>query len=429
MSLRLDKGKLVFLLAGCCLALAVWPAAADNWPRFRGPNGTGVTADPNVPLQWNDKEGVAWKTPLPGTGNSSPVVWGEHVFVQSATEDGKERMLLCLSAADGKILWSRSIPGVPFKFVNKYNTYASCTPAVDGERVYNIFWDGVGETVHAYDFKGNLLWQYNLGPFKSQHGAGASPIVYDGKVIINHDQDGAAVVIALDAKTGKPVWQAKREGVRVCYSVPFLLERPGEPVQLIVASTPGITAYNPADGTELWTYHWTFSGMRLRTVGSPLYHQGLIFATSGDGSGLRHMIAVKAGGKGDVSQTHLAWQSQDRALLPYVPTILAHGDHLYYVNDAGLACCVEAKSGKVVWKERMGGEVSASPVLIDGKVVAVDREGEVYVFAASPAGFKLLAKNSLGESTRATPAVADGRLFFRGAKHLFCIAKAAGKSK
>ncbi|HXG09173.1 MAG TPA: PQQ-binding-like beta-propeller repeat protein [Gemmataceae bacterium] len=424
MSTRVGRIGIWLVLVVCCLTLAGWEAFAGNWPRFRGPNGTGTAPDLDVPIRWNERENILWKTALPGPGNSSPVVWGDHIFLQSSTPDARERMLLCLSARDGKILWSRTVPGAPFKKLNPRNTHASSTPAADGERVYTIFWDGNGQTVHAYDFKGTPLWTHHLGTFTSQHGAGASPIVYDGRLYINNDQDGSAAVICLDAATGRQLWEAKRPAFRACYSAPFMLERPGEPPVLIVASTAGITAYNPSNGSEVWNFTWSFPGMALRTVGSPLYHQGLVFACAGDGSGLRHMIAVKADGRGDVSKTHLAWENRDKSLLPYVPTILARGGHLYYITDTiGLAVCMEAKTGKVVWSERLEGPVTASPVLIDGKVYAINEAGTVYVFAADPAGFKLLAKNSVDEPVRASPAVADNRLFIRGANHLYCIAK------
>lgn len=417
------------VLTGCCMVLAVWPAPAAPWARFRGPNGTGVAPDRDIPIKWDEKEGILWKVPI-GPGNSSPVVWGDQVFVQSAVADASERKLLCLSAGDGKVLWSRSVTGVPFKTLNRFNTYASSTPAADGERVYVIFWDGEGQTVHAYDFKGNPLWQHNLGPFQSQHGAGASPVVHDGKLFINHDQDGSAAVVALDARTGKRVWEEKRPAFRACYSVPFLLERPGGGPALVVASTAGLTAYHPHDGSTVWNYTWSFQGMALRTVGSPLYHQGMIFAPSGDGGGARDMIAIRADGKGDVTKTHLLWRNRGKkgSLLPYVPTILAHGDHLYYTSDLGVACCAVAKTGEVAWTARLGGgSIFGSPVLIDGKVYAVNENGEVFVFPASPDGLKLLATNELGETVRSSPSVADGRLFLRGEKHLFCIGKAAGK--
>lgn len=420
MSMRTGRIVLWSLLAAGVLALS---ASADNWSRFRGPNGTGIANDKDVPVEFGDKKNILWKTAIPGSGNSSPVIWGDHIFLQSSSADARERALYCLNASDGKILWSRTAPGAPYKKINARNTHASSTPATDGERVYTIFWDGEAQTAAAFDFKGTPLWQHPLGNFQSQHGAGASPIVHDGKVYINNDQDGAAAVVCLNGKTGKPVWEVKRPFFRTCYSVPFILERPGEAPALLVGSTKNITAYNPEDGKEIWSYKWTFPGMELRTVGSPLYHNGMVFLYGGDGSGLRDMIAVKAGTKGDVTKTNLVWRSQNKAVLPYVPTILAKGDHLYFTNDQGVAHCMEAKTGKVVWNERLGNGVSGSPILVDGKVYVVTENGDVFVFAADPTAYKQLGRSTLGEPSRASPAVADNRLFIRGANHLFCIAK------
>jgi outer membrane protein assembly factor BamB len=202
-----------------------------------------------------------------------------------------------------------------------------------------------------------------------------------------------------------------------------LLERTGEPTQLIVASTAGLTAYDPKSGLIQWNYKWSFEGMPLRTVASPLCGDGLVFANSGDGGGARDTIAIRADGKGDITSTALVWQQ--RRTWPYVPTMLLYGKHIYFVNDQGIAACAVAATGEIVWSERLGGTVTASPILIDGKVYSVNNDGAMHVFAAEPK-FKLLAKNSLGEAVTATPAVAGQRLFVRGADHLFCIGKPKG---
>lgn len=412
----------LFLL--CCWTLVcAGPAAADNWPRFRGPNGTGVADDKDIPIQFGAKKGVLWSVPIPGVGNSSPVVWGDRLFLQSASSDGSERLLLCLNATSGKILWQASAAGAR-AHTHQKNTLASSTPATDGERVYAVFWNGEELSLSAYDFQGKELWKRELGGFTSQHGAGASPVVYDDMVYLANDQDGSAVMLAFDAKTGNPVWKATRKAYRACYSTPFLLEKPGDKLQLIVASTGGITGYNPRTGDEIWNWSWKFDGMALRIVASPIAGDGLIFANCGDGKGYRHAAAIKAGGKGDVTSTNLVWEN--KRALPYVPSMLLKGEHLYYVTDKGMAGCVVARTGETVWSERLGGEITASPVLINGKIYATNEAGTVYVFAAEPT-FRLLAKNVLGEGVMATPAVANNRLFIRGQSNLFCIGKPPGK--
>lgn len=411
----------IFLLCYGSVA-AGQPGAAGDWPRFRGPNGTGIAADKDIPVQWAEKDGVLWKTALPGAGNSSPIVWGNRVFLQSAHAD-KDRLLLCLNAADGKILWSRAMPGST-AHMHKKNTPASSTPATDGERVYALFWSGTDLVLAAHDFEGKLAWKRELGTFASQHGAGASPIVCAGNVILNNDQDGTAALLAFDARTGKDAWRSPRTAFRACYSTPFQLEQPGAPPELIVASTAGIAGFNPRTGAENWHWSWTFPAKSLRTVASPVYSQGLIVASSGDGAGDRHTVAVKKGTKGEVAKNNLVWENNKT--FPYVPTMLAWQDHLYFVNDRGLAGCVVAKTGEIVWSERLNGTFSASPILIDGKIYAVNEDGDVFVYPAEPT-YKLLAKNTIGERVLATPAVADGRLFVRGQNNLFCIGRSKDK--
>jgi len=397
-------------------------ASASDWPRFRGPNGAGISTDKDVPIHWTEAN-ILWKTMIPGIGHSSPIVWGDHVFIQSADVSGKERFLICLSAGAGKIRWTKSVPSSK-AHTHTRNTWASSTPATDGQQVYALFWDGQRIAIHAFDFQGNEVWKHELGSFTSQHGAGASLIVYEGKVYYLYDQDGDSALVALDAKTGKPAWEAQRKAFRACYSTPFILDNSVHGKELIAVSTAGITGYNPQTGKENWNWEWHFDRMPLRTVASPVFSQGLIFANSGDGGGDRHAVAVHPGGNGDSTSSNLAWEN--KKILPYVPSMLASEDYLFAVNDKGLALCYQAQTGKPVWTEHLANGFTASPVLIDGKVFAISEDGEVFVFPASQS-FKRLAKNSVGEKVMATPAVANNRLFIRGQEHLFCIGKSANK--
>jgi outer membrane protein assembly factor BamB len=424
-----QRTALLLLGLGIILGSTCAPADAADWSRFRGPNGTGAVTGQDLPVEWKADD-ILWKTPVPGKGHSSPVVWGDNVFLQSASADATERWLFCVSASTGKVLWKQTTQGSKGG-THPLSSLASGTPAVDGERVYTIFWDGKNLSLNAYDLKGVQQWRRDLGSFKSQHGAGHSPIVYDGKVYVADDQDGSAVLYAFDARTGEPAWKVERPAFRACYSTPFVLEKPNEPSQLIVLSTAGLTAYNPKDGKEIWNFVWAFDNMPLRTVGSPVIADGMAICPSGDGSGERNMIAVRLGGTGDVTKTNLAWQIKARRDTPYVPCMLSSGPYLFAVNDFGVTTCYVAKTGEKVWSEALFGDtpmrtnksaVSASPVLIDGKIYVIDLDGKVCVFEAA-SKFKLLAKNSVGEPVAATPAVADGRLFVRGSEHLFCIGK------
>ena len=418
-----------WILPALCGLLTAAAASAGDWPRFRGPNGTGVSTDKDVPVQWTDKD-VLWKTPIPGRGNSSPIIWGDRLFIQSAAADGSERWLICVNATSGDVLWKKAAPGAT-AHTHPKNTLASSTPATDGERVYAVFWDGKDLLLNAYDFKGEQVWTRDLGSYESEHGAGVSPIVYDGRVYVADDQGASydtsapSAVLAFNAKDGTDAWKAPRKSFRACYSTPFLLQKDKSPAELLVASTAGVTSYNPADGTENWHYTWTFTTHPLRTVASPIEAAGLVIANAGEGGSGRHLIALRTDGKGDVTKTNLAWE--DLKSFSYVPTLLASGDYLYSVNDQGFASCHQAKNGDEVWTKRLGSAVTASPVLIDGKVYAIGEDGEVYVFEATPKAFNLLGKSSLGEGVMSTPAEADNRLYIHGKETLFCIGK-SGKS-
>jgi outer membrane protein assembly factor BamB len=401
-------------------------AAAADWPRFRGPNGAGTAPDKDVPVKWNN-DNVLWKTAIPGVGHSSPIVCRGRVFLQSASEDGKERWLIGLDSATGEILWKTPSSGRGAR-KHPLNSLASSTPATDGQRVYAVSWDGKDIHLGAFDFKdGKPIWEKNFGSFKSQHGVGHSPMLIDGKVILANDQDGSSHLLALEARSGDKVWDVERKPFRSCYSTPLIHLRPDGGKELIVASTAGITAYNPADGKVNWWYTWSFNGMPLRTVGSPVLTKDLVVATSGDGSGARDTIAVKLGGRGDVTADNLAWENRKNYPFSYVPCLLAHGDHIFSVHDKGVASCHLASSGEEVWSERLDAAgVTASPIVVDGKIYAIANNGSVYVYEAA-AEFKLLAKNALGEHVSSTPAVADNRMFIRGDKHLFCIGKPSAK--
>jgi outer membrane protein assembly factor BamB len=421
---RFRQPRLILVL-GVLLAAAA-TAGADNWPRFRGPNGTGVAADKVVPVKWGAGD-VLWKVELPGVGHSSPVVWGDRLFLQTSGAKGNGRSLLCLDAGTGKQLWARAAPGGTAARIHRaFNTLASSTPATDGERVYAVFWDGKDVSLSAYDMKGEVLWKRDLGAYISQHGPGMSPMVYAGKVFVNNDQDGSAALLAFDARTGAPAWKAERKAFRACYSTPMVRQKAGGGDELIVVSTAGITAYDPKSGAENWAYDWTFTGMPLRTVGSPVEAAGLIFVASGDGSGARHFIAVEPPGNNG-GRPKLAWSSVGRSF-PYVPTPLARAGHIYLIDDNGSFLCHDAKTGDEVWKSPpLRVRFFASPVLIDGKIYAPSEKGDVYVFEAAPT-YKLLAKNSLGEPVFASPAVANGRLYVRGKQHLFCVGRAGEKN-
>ena len=427
-SLRLGLGAL--LLFG-----SIHTANAQTWARFRGPNGSGIADGQNIPVEFSAKSGVLWKTPIPGAGNSSPVVGNQHLFLLSASKDGKQRMFVCLDATNGKILWQRDFPAVLVK-VRGESSLASATAAVDGNGVYIPIWDGATVNMMAFNHQGELQWSKNLGSWISQHGTGSSPIVVGDKLIFAYDMDvkdmkgnpipegRQPALMAFNKKTGDLMWETPREGYRACYSAPFLVERNGG-TELIVTSTMSIAGYNPDTGKELWTWDWTWEKkgfkMPLRTVASSLVVGDTLIATSGDGGGDRRMVALTLPKNGAPT---FAWGDGNK-VFPYVACPLTRGGYVYFVNEKGNAGCYEAKSGKQIWYERLTGPYKflASPVLIDGKVYAPTEDGDVFVFAAEPT-YKLFAQNKMDERFVASPAVVDGRLYLRGQNYLFCVGKA-----
>jgi outer membrane protein assembly factor BamB len=413
--------------AAALLLLVIWnlSAIAADWPRFRGNNGTGMTADV-LPLKWN-AETILWSKELPHIGNGSPIVVNGKVYLQAASKDGSARHLVCLNAKTGGQEWLTTLPGKKAHAHTK-NSLSSSTPACDGERIYCLFWDGERILLYGFDLAGKELWKQELGGYKSQHGPASSPMVARGKVIVNYDQDGAAQVVAFDGKTGDKAWSASRKAFRACYSTPFLRGRDdGSKDDLVVASTAGLTGYDPDSGNIAWNWDWNFYEKPLRTVGSAVDAGNLIVAISGDGDGSRHAVVVNP--EGPNRSPELKWEKTKKDDTPYVPGPIALKDHLYWITDTGNAKCLELRTGKEVWSERaFPTSVSASLILTqstsnDPLLLAIADNGRSIFFKASPAGFEKVADNDLKAPTYATPAVADGRLYLRAGAKLICVGK------
>jgi outer membrane protein assembly factor BamB len=406
----------VFLLASATLALTLTLTQGADWPRFRGPNGTGVSEGPMPEI---DPAKPLWKTAMPGKGVSSPIIVGGKIYLQSSSLDGKARMLVCVSAADGKIEWTKELPAEKAATHAK-NSMASGTPACDGKQLYCQWWDGSGVSLYAYDLTGKELWRQSLGGYVSQHGPGFSPMLHNGMVFVNVDDDQHAELVAFDAKTGEKKWIAERKHHRASYSTPFILERAGKPAELILGTTSAVTSYDPASGKVNWEYPivWAKEQMPLRVVGCPVYAAGLLVVYCGDGSGSRYMAAIDPDGKKPTKVWDL------RKDTPYVPCLLVKGDRLFWVTDKGIATCAEAKTGKTVWAEKVfeTADVTASPVMVGDKILLISEKGEVAAVKADKE-FEEPAKVKLGERVFASPAAADGKVFIRGEAHLFCFGK------
>lgn len=409
------------MIAAGAMIVAAGFAWGETWERFRGPNGEGVANNQNLPVEFGVSKNLIWKAPIPGQGNSSPIIWNDRLFIQSASASGDERILLCLDAKTGKTLWEKRTPGTKAATHQK-NTLASASPTTDGERVFAATWNGKDILLNAYTIDGKSLWEKNLGAFKSQHGPGASPVLYKDKLIYHFDMDGKSILYVFDKETGKVLWQDDRPPARACYTAPRILEKGANGTELIIATTGGITSYNPESGSRNWNWTWTWEGKKaepLRLVAETVLVGDMLCAFSGTSSE-RQTVGLKLPSTASATPTKEWKNTKD---FPYVPSPVVHDGLLYFANDRGFAGCFDAKTGKSIYLQRVeGGTFTASPVVVDGKIYAASEEGDVVVYPASPK-FEILATNKIGERIRATPAVADGRIVIRGEHHLFCFGK------
>ncbi|MCA9030291.1 MAG: PQQ-binding-like beta-propeller repeat protein [Planctomycetaceae bacterium] len=400
------------------IAAQVVVNAEENWPRFRGPNGSGHSTQKGIPSEFKADD-LEWSIDLPGKGHSSPVIWGDNLFVTSGTETG-ERILQCLDANTGTERWKVS-QQFGANHLHKKNSYASGTPAVDGEHVVVAFADEEHYRVTAYTFKGEQLWTQDLGSFNSQHGQGVSPIIYEGMVIVPNDQWGPSALVAFDVTSGKEMWKSDRRFIKTSYATAMIMNVKGKDQIIALSGGVGLAGIDPETGKQIWA-----SGeLPQRTVASPMATEdGRVIGVCGQGGRGVIMVAVDPTGEGDVSQTHIKGTRETN--IPYVPTPVIDGHYMYLWNDDGIVCCVDLAGdlGENVWRQRVGGNFSGSPVLIDGRLFCISEDGDVVVVQASPE-YKLLGKSSLGESSYSTPAVANGRVYFRTFHKLMCL-KAKG---
>lgn len=425
---RMKRALLSFTL----LLMVASALSAENWPRFRGPTGQGHSSEKNLPTHWSSDSNVVWKTAIAGEGWSSPIVWNDRVFLTSATEHGTQCRVICVDRKSGKLLWDKMVfEQVPLRKEGK-NSYATPTPVTDGERVYAVFGDG---SVVALDFDGGVVWTNREVNFYSRHGLGASPMIHDGLLIMPYDGSNRvtaagqwpnnsaeerlgwqipwdkAFVVALDVKTGRRVWTGKRGMSRIAHITPLVLTEGGS-TQIISCAGDAIQAFDPKTGERIWTVYSQGEGV----TPSPAIGDGLIFTSSGfEKTTLR---TVRTGGKGDVTETHIAWEQ--RKGTPTQPSLLYVSPHLYAISDGGIAHCYKGDTGEIIWEERIGGNHSASPVYADGKIYFLSEAGETTVIKAGTR-FEILARNSLGEKCQASMAISQGHIFIRTAENLYCI--------
>ena len=417
------KNDRLFALAMTLLGLGLPPEQlpAQEWPRFRGPNGAGVSDEKTVPVSWTDGN-LNWRVALPGTGHGSPVLWGERVFVNCEHGDGQTRILQCRDSRTGELLWEREFT-VGSHRKHKNNSFASSTPCVDADHVYTAWATPEALSLIACDHDGELVWESpDLGPVKGGHGFGTSPIVYGDLVVIARDTQGDSSLVALDRMTGEVVWNTPRPGGRLNYSTPCVYQRRGRGEELIFVAWPiGVTAVRPEDGTVSWEVACFDTSTGERAIASPIVYEGLVIANCAFTNSPKHLVALKpndkgGGGKVDVDEVYRV----DDATVPHIPSLVAHEDRLYAWNDQGILTCYDAESGRRLWRERVGGKFFSSPVCVNGVLYCASADGEMIVVEVGEQ-FQELARIDLGEETHATPAVANGAMFIRTFSHLISV--------
>lgn len=421
MSRRMNPLRTGLFLGLATLAqLASHPLSAHDWPEFRGPTGQGLSPAGNVPIRWSGTENVAWKTAIPGSGWSSPVLVDGRLYLTTAkSEEGSKRLslaALCLDARDGRMLWSTNVfTPEDGASLHRKNSYASPTPLLSEGRIY-VHFGHLGTA--CLDLQGQVQWRQTSVKYPPVHGNGGSPILAGDRLIFTCDGLTNPAIVALDRRTGEVKWRTPRDNEPVprkfSFSTPLLITNAGR-AELISPASGGTYAYDPATGRPLWKVS---TGNGFSVVPRPVYAHGLLFVNTD--YDFPKLFAIRPGGEGDVTATHLAWQTGRGA--PSTPSALVVGDEVYFVSDAGVATCADAKTGQVHWNERLGGGFSASPVYADGRVYFQNEEGVGSVIKAGKT-FEVLAKNELGERTLASYAVDDGALFIRGAEHLYRIGR------
>ncbi len=405
--------SLALLLAGVFSITAT----AQEWTRFRGPNGTGISEAKTIPVTWTEQD-FRWRVAVPGESHSQPVIWGQKIFLTSALNAGEERTLLCLQKSDGKILWAKTYPLPTHKPGSKNSGYANGSPVVDRDRVIACFVSKEHFWVRSFDHAGNELWSRDLGTFTSQHGHGASPMIYENTVIVTNDQREVSFIIALDLKTGGTVWQTPRKSTNngTSYGTPIIHPRPGSTPELILTGKAhGISSLDPQTGK----FNWEAPVFDKRMCATPIIAGDLVIGSCGQGGGAgNYLSAVKLGGQGDVGKTHVAYTI--RRATNYVPTPLYLNGRVYIISDTGIATALESATGREIWSERLKAEFFGSPVMINGRIYCATTKGEMLVLASGDQ-FELLARNPLGEGSYSTPCVDDGRLYVKTLTHLVCL--------
>lgn len=403
----------LFLLAGTVLS-----GTAANWPAWRGPGANGISSEKNLPVAWSENKNVRWRVPLEEPGNSTPIIWGSRIFLTQ--NRGDERTLICLNRADGKLLWQKGVQMKEKERTHETNPYASASPVTDGERV--IAWLGSAGLV-AFDFEGKQLWHADLGRHDHRFGYGGSPVLHENLCFLNFGPGVREFLVAVNKTNGKEVWRHQSptppaDDIHGTWSTPFVYKHDGR-AELLSALRGEFASLDPATGKPIW---WV-ADFGVQAKSSPIGGEGVAIM-SGDMASSE--VAVRIGGMGDVSKTHLLWRKSPPKRR--VGTGVIHNGHYFGAQTGGLADCLELRTGKILWEERLKGPsattaIWSSPVLADGKLYIMNQGGDVFVLRASPSKFEVLATNSLGEKSNSSVAISGGQLFLRTHQSLWCIAQ------
>ena len=403
---------------------------AENWPQFRGPTGQGISAETNLPIHWSGAENIAWKTPVPGIGWSSPVVWDARIFVTATSEDGTACRVICLDRDSGKVLWNTHVfSQIPTRKEQR-NSYATPTALVDGRRVLVAFGEG---GMASLDLDGNIIWVNTDNHYYSQHGLGASPIAYDDLLYLPFDWSSPtgelrqgwqlpwekSYVLALDINTGKERFKAMRGASRIGHSTPRIVEVDGTP-QLVSAAGDIIEGFDPKTGSRIW---WVYCGGES-VVPSPVFGDGIVYNTSGFPTPVGKQTiypairAFRLGGKGDMTRESLLWEQKKN--VPMIPSLLLARQYLYSIKENGMLQCLDPKTGDAIWSHRMDGNYSASPVFADGRIYLLSDSATTTIIEPGR-GYKEIAVNELEGQVQASVAVSNGHLFIRTQDAVYCI--------
>jgi len=401
--------RLIFLLT---ITISLSTAQAQNWPCWRGPNGDGTSSEINLPIEWDAVKNVIWKSKVPGTGHSSPIIWEDKLFTLTALLETQEKTLLCFNAQNGDLLWQKTIVKSDLEAKHNDNSYASGTPATDGKLVYVSVLDDEDVVVAAYDFTGKQIWIQRPGKFSSPHGYSCSPALFEDKVIINGDSKGEAFVAALSKADGSIIWKVAHENPAHSFSTPIFREMAGKK-QMIFCGNKEIASYNPDDGSK----YWYVNGPSEDFCSSPVYNEKLGLLLVSSAWPQRHLLAIKPDGQGDVTESKVVWQTTKGAY--YVPSPVCTDDYLFSTMTNGQVHCIEIATGNTLWTENLGKQYS-SPVLVNGLVYMPNDEGVITVIKPGPV-FEMVAQNSIGERMNASPAISNGKIYLRGESNIFCI--------